>query len=190
MEDKTRRTLWIVVGILVIILILVYAFFMVRKEHKTQQAKTQQAQQSQAAANTAIINHQQYTQYNAPKGQTIGGFPSNLLPATATITSSYHNQYTGLEQYTVNAKIAESMTGAFNDYQKLLQSAGYTIGKTTTSDKVDTINASQGSDYLAIQLTPENSSSTNIVANYGVPSAAPAAARAPATPAPAPSPSK
>jgi Flp pilus assembly protein TadG len=174
MENKTRRILWIVMAILVIILIVVYAFFMAAKEHKTQQAKLQQAQQSQAAASAATINHQQYTQYNAPKGQTIGGFPSNLLPAAATITSSYHNQYTGLEQYTVNAKISESMTSVYNDYQKLLQSAGYTIGKTTTSDKVDTINASQGSNYIAIQLTPESASSTNIVANYGVPSAAPA----------------
>jgi hypothetical protein len=161
-----------------------YAFYAIKKH---EQNKASQANQPVVST---TIKHQQYTQYNAPAGSVIGGFPNNILPPDASVTNSYNNKYNGLEQYTVNATIGEPMAEVYVDYQRIIQNAGYTLGKITSSDNVDTINATQGNNYITIQLTPQNSTGTNIVANYGVPSAAAAAPSAtnptPATAASAP----
>jgi hypothetical protein len=178
MEDKVQRNLWITVAIIVIIFLVAYAFFAIKKH---EQNKASQANQSVIST---TIKHQQYTQYNAAAGGVIGGFPNNILPADASVTNSYNNKYNGLEQYTVNATIGQPMAVVYVDYQRTIQDAGYTLGKTTSSDNVDTINATQGNNYVTIQLTPQNSTGTNIVANYGVPSAAttaPVATTPPAT---------
>ena len=103
------------------------------------------------------------------------------MPSDAVVNNSYNNKYSGLEQYTVNASLDEAMAMVYGDYQKILQDAGYTLGKSTSSDKVDTINATQGSNYITVQLTPQSPTITNIVANYGVPSASTSAAASSST---------
>jgi len=168
MEAKTRRILWIIVVVVIIAALAAYAVFAI---HKHNSLVAQGTSKDEVAS---TIKHQQFTQYNAPTGLVISGFPSKLLATDVTVTSSYHNQYNGLEQYTVNAEIGEAMAMIYVDYQSLLKNAGLTMGKTTSSEKIDTINATQGNNYLTIQLTPQSNTITNIVANYGVPSTTPA----------------
>lgn len=165
MENKVQPNLWIAVAVLVVIFLIAYAVYAIKKHEQNKAAQTNQS------AVSSTVEHQEYTQYNAQAGRTISGFPNNILPSDANVTTSYNNKYNGLQQYTVNATIGEAMPMVYLDYQKILQDAGYTLGKTTSSDKVDTVNATQGNNYVTIQLTPQSATVTSIVANYGVPSA-------------------
>ena len=117
-----KLVLWVV--IIVVLLLVLYGLSSLQKK---------QAQKQSAAEVKQNIT-------KASKGQTIAGFPKNLiLPSlVGKVTESYSIDYsTGLKQYTATFVAAAKISDVFNDYVKLLGSKDqqyYLFTKQLTKD--------------------------------------------------------
>ena len=157
----------IIVSIIVLLLMAV-AIFITEKYEPLTNSKNNQSN-SNIQDYSAILAPHLFQQINAPPGVAVQGFPSTLLPANAKITSSYHSEYNGYDQYTVNATIPTAMDIAYTSIQKMLTKAKFNSTEKTSTATGDTINAQAGNTYVTAQLKPIGTSSTSITINYGKP---------------------
>ena len=157
----------IIVAIIVLLLAAMAIFITQRYEPLTS-TKNSQSNSNNQDYGAGLATHL-FQQVNAPPGQAVQGFPSTLLPANAKITSSYHSEYNGYDQYTVNASTTEAIDSAYTSIQKMLTKAKFSVTQKTLIAVGDTINANLGNTYVTIQLTPIDSSNTTININYGKP---------------------
>jgi len=104
---------------------------------------------------------------DAPAGQLVKSMPEQLIvDKEAGITASYQNSY---ESGTVlaNAQFTstDSISKVYNDYLNVLKTAKYKIITSKLSASLGTINASNLSSTVSVQIIKMNGK-TNVVVNY------------------------
>jgi hypothetical protein len=171
-NPHTTQKIGEMVIVAVVVLLLGAAAVFVTQRYQKPAAASAVPAEVQVQAQTAIINaenHQQFQQVTAPPGTVVTGFPSVLVPVHGQVVSSYHNQYNGFDQYTLNLTVNVSMANEYAALQSFLTKGKFKVTQKTSSSAQDMINATQGADYVTVQLLPTNSSNTQVAINYGTP---------------------
>lgn len=154
MEQNTKKAISWTVGIIVLLVVLTVASILIVK-HEHAKTSGQQAQN-----NPNVIKHQEYTQTNATPGTVIAGFPQGLIPAGgATVTSSYHNQYNGLDQYTVNLSAPQVIDDIYGSYTQYFFVNGFTVTDKGQTPALDNLTATNGNATVTVSIQPARSKS-------------------------------
>ncbi len=91
---------------------------------------------------------------NAPAGQVIGGFPTELLiDASGSADQSYAAAYNNANQYTVKVKSASSEQKVFTDYLAYFNANGYKIVNKNQTDTISNIYATKGTITVNVVIT-------------------------------------
>lgn len=116
-----------------------------------------------------MVGQHGFQQVMAPAGQAVSGYPAALVPAHGQISSSYHNQYNGYDQYTLVVSTTVPLASEYTAFQSFLSANGFKVTEKNTSKAADTIDAQDGMDYATVQLVPTSANGTSVTINYGTP---------------------
>ncbi len=164
----TQKIGEMIIVVIVLLLLCAVAIFLT-EQYQTSLPSNNTSTSAQIQSVLDAAAAQQFQQITAPPGTAVIGFPADLVPVHGQITSSYHNQYNGYDQYTLNLTVNSSMANEYAALQTFLTKAKFKVTQKSTSKTTDMINAGQGSDYVTVQLTAIDSATTNVSINYGQP---------------------
>ncbi len=141
MQDNRQGNLWVWVGVAVVVIVIILAFIW------------KPTGKSPTPPGTPVF---------APTGQTVAGFPQNLiLDSAAQIASSYLVNYSSsTNQYTASWNSSTSMASEFSAYQQYLSTNGWTVTPNPARQQnVRALGASNSSAILLVNIVAKGTGS-------------------------------
>lgn len=142
-------------GALLVVIILLSAWFWISTQPKTTTTKTD------IRTSDGNVTSVEVTKTDIAGGSTSNlpaGFPNNIPVETNNLTESFRAAYKSrnIVQYSVSYTSARSRDALWDTYSEFFNSSGYTVDKTGTSRSLGQLSAALDNDSISVVISGHN----------------------------------